>query len=403
MKYLVGIDCSTKSHSIFILNERKEKIKCFSIPNDLPGFLELRKCLLSYPDHRIAFELSHGPLIDFLRSIGERHLYSINPLKIKRYKETYIVSGNKTDSVDAQAIALYLFVNEKNLRPMMFNSKELEKLRTYEITYDRLVKDQTRYINRLHFVIRQYFPLYDDLFAKFGRKVMLGMLLEYPLWDMLKSASEEDIERFLILKNYRVKKNIQRILGRVRSYEQITSKSEEMAHAVEARTIARILLIIIDEIESLRASIGEILNQHRLGNIFLSLPGAGTILASKMLTIFGDKPERFTHANQLQSLIGTAPRNFSSGKMTRNRMRRACNKQSRTTLYLYAFTSIRYSSWARVYYDKQREKGKTHSVSVRALSNKWVKKIFFMWKNQRLYSEEFVQKEKENQKNLEVA
>lgn len=68
-------------------------------------------------------------------------------------------------------------------------------------------------------------------------------------------------------------------------------------------------------------------------------------------------------------------------------MRKACNKSARAILYQFAFTSLRYSTWARKYYDQQKEKGKTHSVAVRALSNKWVKIIFKLWKDEIFYDE----------------
>ena len=40
-----------------------------------------------------------------------------------------------------------------------------------------------------------------------------------------------------------------------------------------------------------------------------------------------------------------------------------------------------------MYYDIQRKKGKTHSVAIRALSNKWVKIIYKIWKEEIFYEE----------------
>ena len=131
-----------------------------------------------------------------------------------------------------------------------------------------------------------------------------------------------------------------------------------------------------------------LLDEIRLGYIFESLPGAGTVLAAKIFSYFGDVMDRFTRAGEVQALLGTAPMNYESGKYSRTIMRRACNKKGRATLYYYAFSSLRFSGWAREYYDMQREKGKTHSVALRALSNKWVKIIFSMWKNEVPYDEE---------------
>jgi hypothetical protein len=54
---------------------------------------------------------------------------------------------------------------------------------------------------------------------------------------------------------------------------------------------------------------------------------------------------------------------------------------------VFAFSSLQFSKWARDYYDKQRKLGKRHSVAIRALSNKWLKIIFSMWKNEQIYIE----------------
>jgi hypothetical protein len=52
---------------------------------------------------------------------------------------------------------------------------------------------------------------------------------------------------------------------------------------------------------------------------------------------------------------------------------------------MFAFSSLRFCRWAREYYDMQRKREKTNSVAIRALSNKWVKGIFSMWKNETEY------------------
>ena len=130
-----------------------------------------------------------------------------------------------------------------------------------------------------------------------------------------------------------------------------------------------------------------IADSHQLGKYFKSLPGAGVILACKLLAIFGDNKDRFNNANGVQCLFGTAPKNYQSGPYHKVIMRKACSKSPRAILYTFAFSSLRFSLWAREYYDQQRAKGKTHSVAVRALSNKWVKIIYKIWKDEIFYEE----------------
>ena len=125
MKYFIGIDNSSIDHKVHIIDENCNKLKSFIITNDLSGFKELDNHLKRYKELYVGLELPHGPIIDFLR-YKKYIVYSFNPLKIKRFKESYIVSGNKNDSIDAEAIAHYILRNITSLRALTFNSPEIE-------------------------------------------------------------------------------------------------------------------------------------------------------------------------------------------------------------------------------------------------------------------------------------
>lgn len=271
---------------------------------------------------------------------------------------------------------------------MIFNSKDIEELNIYRVTHDRLTKEHARFTNKLIFIVKQYFPLYIDLFARFKSKVLLKLILKYPKWDDLKILNDNEITNFLIKHRYRTKKNISKVLDKIYNYEQIISKEIEIGLSFEAITISKILLTIKEELRNIEKRMKSILDNHRLGSIFLSLPGASIILASKLLSLFGDYKERFEKANNIQCLFGTAPMNYQSGNYYKVLMRKACNKKARATLYQFAFSSLNHCKWARKYYDDQKAKNKTHSVAIRALSNKWIKIIFSMWKKEMIYSEE---------------
>ncbi len=109
------------------------------------------------------------------------------------------------------------------------------------------------------------------------------------------------------------------------------------------------------------------------------------MLACKLLALFGDNKDRFDNYNSAQCLFGTAPKNYQSGTYHKVIMRKACNKTARAILYKFAFYTLQFSTWAREYYDSQ--KGKTHSAAVRALTNKWIKVFYRIWKDEIIYEE----------------
>lgn len=396
MHYFIGADNGSQKHSIHIMSENGERVKEFEIKNNLEGFKELGTFVKDYEQVHLCFETTHGPLVDYLRNKNVT-MYSVNPLKVKRFKETINVTGDKDDRIDACTLSEYLKQYHTKMRPMLFSSSEIEELNMLRISHDRITKEHARYTNRLTFLFRQYFPLYGELFSGTAVKILLHMLLYYPTWSELKRASEEEIVSFLTAHHYRVRRNIKRTLAKIRRYDQAIASEVEAVLSQEAQLIAKILFLLKEQLKETEHKMELILTQHPLGEVFKSLPGSGTVLAGKLCALFGDNKSRFHRANEVQALFGTAPMNYKSGNYHRVIMRKACKKKARSTLYQFAFTSMRFCSWARQYYDSQRAKGKTHSVSVRALSNKWLNIIFSMWKNGERYQEQtYIQRKIKN-------
>jgi len=382
-----GIDDSSNNHSIKIIDQNQEILEDFDFENNNDGFQKLHGKLSNYSQILVGLEMSHGPLVDFLRK-NQYNIYSLNPLKIRRFKESHCVSGDKTDKIDCGAIAHYMLNNHKTLRPMQFSSQVIEELKIHGISHDRLTKEHTRYTNKLLFIIRQYLPLYEFLFSEISSKILLKLLISYPKWDDLRALSTEEFVGFLKKNYYRNNKYINKVINKINKYIHNVSPEVENALAIEAQCIARVLLMIKDELHNLEAKMKSITDSHRLGAIFKSLPGAGDLLAGKLLGVFGDNKDKYDSAAGMQALFGTAPINYQSGNYHKVIIRRACNKRARAILYKFAFSTLQYSEWSRSYYDGQREKGKTHSVAVRALSNKWVRIIYKLWKDELIYSAE---------------
>ena len=387
MCHFIGIDNSSSDHKVQVLDQEGNKRDAFTIQNNLSGFDNLDKRIQGYSEPIFGFELPHGPLVDFLHE-KQYSMYSLNPLKVKRFKEILTVSGNKNDKIDALAIAEYLRKNKSQVREMQFNSSKIERLRTMMIIYERTVRNKARHLNKLHFAVKQYFPLHEGLFSAFGANIQLKLLSTYPIFAQLKAASDEELTEFLIKNKYTKRSLIEKLLKKIRSYRQCISPEVEFAYKFEVLSLCQIIAVLNNELNELAIGMKTIVDSHSLGKVFKSIPGSGDILSSKLLALFGDNKNRFNNYNDVQCLFGTAPRNYQSGGYHKVMMRKACNKIARAILYQHAFSSLRYCKWAREYYDKQRSRGKRHSVALRALSNKWVKVMYKIWKNEVLYSEE---------------
>jgi hypothetical protein len=121
--------------------------------------------------------------------------------------------------------------------------------------------------------------------------------------------------------------------------------------------------------------------------IFESLPGAGAVLAPRLLAAFGSQRDRYVSADEVQKYSGIAPVMEKSGKKQWIHFRWACPKFLRQSFHEWAGHSIAYSVWARSYYQQQRNKGQDHHAAVRALAFKWIRVVFRCWKDRVVYDE----------------
>jgi hypothetical protein len=84
---------------------------------------------------------------------------------------------------------------------------------------------------------------------------------------------------------------------------------------------------------------------------------------------------------------GIAPVMERSGKQSWVHWRCQCPKFLRQTFVEWATGSIRFSCWARAYYEQQRDKGASHQAAVRALAFKWIRIVFRCWQTGVPYNE----------------
>lgn len=121
--------------------------------------------------------------------------------------------------------------------------------------------------------------------------------------------------------------------------------------------------------------------------IFDSFPGAGPQLAPRLLAALGNNRDKYNSAAELQKYAGVAPVIEQSGQKSWTHWRYSCTKFLRQTFVEWAGQSVRFSFWAKAYYDMQISKGKPHNTIIRALAFKWIRIAFRCWKTTTPYDE----------------
>ena len=126
---------------------------------------------------------------------------------------------------------------------------------------------------------------------------------------------------------------------------------------------------------------------HPDGEVLLSLPGLTGRLAARVLGELGDRRERFPTPAALQCYAGTAPVTKASGRLRVVTARFARNRLLHDAVLGWAFCSLRWSPWARAFYDAQRAKGKPHYTALRALANRWLQILHHLLTTRQRYDE----------------
>lgn len=121
--------------------------------------------------------------------------------------------------------------------------------------------------------------------------------------------------------------------------------------------------------------------------LFTNLPGAGDVLAPRLLAALGSRRDRFPSPAALQRYSGVAPVTKQSGGRRHVHRRYMCPKFLRQSFHEFAHESIRYCRWAAAYYLQQRLKGANHHMAVRALAFKWQRIIWRCWQNRTVYDD----------------
>ncbi len=212
---------------------------------------------------------------------------------------------------------------------------------------------------------------------------MVGDLLtRWPTLEQFQRARPSTVESFLTSHNCRSRERIQQRLEQIRqAVPAIRDQAVVQSSVVIVKTLVKIIATLRDSIATLDDRIEAAAKAHPDFAIWESLPGAGPVLAPRLLAAFGSQRDRYATAAEVQQFSGIAPVMVRSGKSQWVHFRWACPKFLRQTFHEWASHSIASCDWARAYYQRARDQGKGHHAAVRALAFKWIRIAFRCWQD----------------------
>lgn len=389
----VGIDWAESFHDVALGRPGDGIVDQFRIDHTVAGVERLiTRCLelaTDPADVRVVLETRHGVLVEALADAGFTVL-PVNPDLVARRRGP---ARKKDDAEDARICCLMALDQFLELRKLIPHGDLAGELRSIARDDERAARDQRRLLNRLRADLLTTFPAAvaiagDDL----GSPVMLKLLASWPTHTQLADVDADTIEAFARTAKHGWPARFAARVTDALAAEQLPVRDYLIrAKATTIALTATQLLALRDARKTWERRMAELLlgdarygraKQPRNpdpgkavpgGEIYLSFPGLGDILAARIAGEIGDHIEQFDNPNGLQCYGGTAPVTRRSGRSELVIARRlAHNRYLGTAVHQWAFCSLQKSAWAREFYNTKINAGKAHHSALRALANRWL-------------------------------
>lgn len=367
MKSYVGIEWSEENHDVQVHNEPGEVGVRFEAKPTAAGLRKLHKRLekvTSSPGETlVAIETRHNIVVDSLWAKGYP-VYVLAPSQVKASRPRQRNSAARNDDSDAGLLAKMVRLDRAHLTPWHPPSAPIRQLRSKRKLVDDITTAIPRQGNRLQAMGLRYYPaaaraLTSQKFSAFCRA-----------HGHMRTNSHPACYSHL-----------------PQPFPQADPTIVE-AYQAQVPWMAEQLLALIQTKKALLKEIQARFQTHPHYTIFDSVPGAGQMLAPKLLVILGDRRERWPSPDDRRALTGTCPVTIERGKSRSVPFRRACNRAWRHTFQQLARCSISESPWAATYFGNALQRGLSENHAYRALANRWVGILWTLWTREVLHDED---------------
>ncbi len=387
----IAIDWADREHTFALQmsdDNKRERGKFENKPNIIESWaLQLAA---RFPGRRVAvgLEQSRGALFYALSKYDHLVLYPIHPSTSFGFRKAVHPSGSKSDPRDADILLDLLTLHRHRLRRFEPDDEPTRKLQLLVEKRRQMVDMRTAETNRITDQLKLYFPQILDWFEDLSAPIVSAFLRRWPTLAELQKETVEAVRAFF---HEHGSRSARRIEQRIEEIQQAKAPLDDNAIIEPGTLLVRSLLDVVavlrEGIRHFDKAIAETTESHPDYVIFASFPGAGPTLAPRLLAAFGSRRDRFTSANQLQTFSGIAPVMEASGKQQWIHFRVSCPKFLRQSFHEFAALSTQQCQWAREFYDRQKEKGKSHHAAVRSLAFKWIRILFRCWQSRQTYNE----------------
>lgn len=388
---IVGIDWADSKHDLCLKLPGSDDLVFSVLPHKAEAIddwaNDLRERFQGRPV-AVCIESRKVPLIHALLKYEFLVLFPVNPQTLARYRRALRPSRAKDDPDDARLLIELVQRHPDRFHPWTPERPEVRALAALVEMRRRLVADKVRITNRLTAALKNYYPQVLDWFADKDTLLFCNFVERWPTLQAVQRARQTTLRNFFSQHNARYPQVIERRIEAISTAVPLTEDEGVIApNRLLVDALIHQLALVLGQIRRFDQEIGSRFADLDDAPLFDALPGAGPQLAPRLLVAFGEDRTRFPSSDSLCRYAGVAPVTERSGTKSWVHWRRSCPRFLRQTFIEWTNETLRFSFWARAFYQAQREKGKTHQMAIRALAFKWIRILHRCWMDRVPYDE----------------
>lgn len=388
----VGLDWADPQHLVCLYDVgtgQTELSRLEQKPEALQNWLgQLRQRFGGQPV-AVVLEQARGAVIYALLSVDCLVLYPVNPQSLASYRKAYATSGAKSDSADAVLLMEMVRNSPQRFRPWTPDDADTRSLQLLTQNRRQLVNQRTAFTNQLTGLLKSYYPQALELAGELDSLQACDFLEKWPTLEALQQARPAQIRKLYLDYGKPRPESLEQRLEQIRQARPLTTDpAAVLSGTMMVRALIERIRPLLATLDRFDQQIAALFRKHPDRLLFESFPGAGAVLAPRLLAAFGTDRDRFESAQQIQQLSGIAPVTEQSGKQRWVHWRWACSKFLRQSFHEFADHSRKWCGWAKALHQRLRQSGKGHHAAVRVLAFKWIRILFHCWKTRTCYDEQ---------------
>jgi len=179
LTHYAGLDWAKDHHCVLVLDRQGTIVADFEFEHSLEGWKSFSDKIAAWPQLAVAIETNQGAVVDQLLQ-RELTIFPVHAVAAKSYRQRKAPSGNKTDHLDAWALADALRTDGhawKGLDPLDALTQQLRLLCRDEVV---LIQQRTALVNQLQQALLEYYPAALEAFDDWTRPSSWEFVLGFP-------------------------------------------------------------------------------------------------------------------------------------------------------------------------------------------------------------------------------